>query len=86
MSMSMLVAEEHLQDADGMLSIVMATVNAHLDDDMTLAMKEDIFYAIRGVQRLVESVIDHLPADSDITVKNHYPFQTQKEGEASAAC
>ena len=84
MAMSMEVATEHLMDADGILSVCMSVINAHLDDNMTLAMKEDIYYALHGCQGIVERVMDKLPVDADIQVKN-YPVSLKKEGGADAA-
>ncbi len=61
--MMMITAEEHLMDASAMLSVCMATINSHLDDDMTPQMREDLYFTLRGAQRLIEHVHDGLPPD-----------------------
>lgn len=64
MAMSTATIEENLQDIDAQLSIIMSAISSRLesDDALTLVLAEDVYFALRGVQRSLQRVQDHLPA------------------------
>ena len=61
------IIEERLQCCDGMLSVLMTTINARLeiDDTLTPTLCEDIYFSLCGVQRIIEGIIDGIPPQKE---------------------
>lgn len=55
--------EERLQSVDAMLSVTMTTISSRLEieDTLTPTLCEDVYFSLRGIQNIVEDVIDGIP-------------------------